>query len=150
MDMSMHRLWLIKRDFPGKRWVSILLRTAHLIGIAGLAGLYLFGLPAQTYQGYLLLAVLSGALMVVKEIYCNPVWLMQLRGQAIIIKLALLSLGWWLASSPEAGIYLTVIIISGIVAHAPGKVRYYSLWHRRVVTRDQFAPSGTVKDCGEP
>lgn len=140
--------WLFpidKRDFPGRRWLSITLRTLHLIGIAGLAGAYLFHLPESQWMPYLWLAVLSGFLMAAMAIYVDGIWLLQLRGQAIFLKLLLLSTVFWLFDEPQAMIYLLVIILSGVVSHAPGKVRYYSLWHRKVLTKADLIN----KNCGE-
>lgn len=140
--------WLFpidKRDFPGRRWLSITLRTLHLIGIAGLAGAYLFHLPDNQWMPYLWLAVLSGFLMAAMAIYVDGIWLLQLRGQAIFLKLLLLSTVFWLFDEPQTMIYLLVIILSGVVSHAPGKVRYYSLWHRKVLTKADLIN----KNCGE-
>lgn len=134
-----------KRDFPGRRWLSITLRTLHLMGIAGLAGAYLFHLPESQWMPYLWLAVLSGVLMAAMAIYVDGIWLLQLRGQAIFLKLLLLSTVFWLFDEPQSGIYLLVILISGVVSHAPGKVRYYSLWHRKVLTKADLIN----KNCGE-
>ncbi|MGB0468221.1 MAG: hypothetical protein ACPGF7_11930 [Pontibacterium sp.] len=139
--------WLFplnKRNFPGKRWLGISLRTLHLIGIGGLAGAYLYQLPESLWHNYLILAVVTGCLMACIEIYVDAIWLLQLRGQAIFIKLLLLSTVFWLFDKPQPEIYFIVMIISGIVAHAPGKVRYYSLWHRKVLTREDI----TIKNCG--
>lgn len=140
--------WLFpidKRDFPGRRWLSITLRTLHLMGIAGLAGAYLFHLPDDQWMPYLWLAVLSGFLMAAMAVYVDGIWLLQLRGQAIFLKLLLLSTVFWLFDEPQSGIYLLVILISGVVSHAPGKVRYYSLWHRKVLTKADLIN----KNCGE-
>lgn len=140
--------WLFpteKRDLPGRRWLSIGLRTLHLIGIAGLAGAYLFHLPHSEWSGYLWLAVISGSLMAVIAVYVDGIWLLQLRGHAIFLKLFLLSSVFWLFDEPQSGVYLLVILISGIVSHAPGKVRYYSLWHRKVLTKADLIN----KNCGE-
>jgi len=140
--------WLFpidKRDFPGRRWLSITLRTLHLMGVAGLAGAYLFHLPDSQWMPYLWLAVLSGFLMAAMAVYVDGIWLLQLRGQAIFLKLLLLSTVFWLFDEPQSGIYLLVILISGVVSHAPGKVRYYSLWHRKVLTKADLIN----KNCGE-
>ncbi|MDI3323706.1 hypothetical protein QKW35_04875 [Pontibacterium granulatum] len=140
--------WLFpidKRDFPGRRWLSITLRTFHLMGIAGLAGAYLFHLPESQWMPYLWLAVLSGFLMAAMAVYVDGIWLLQLRGQAIFLKLLLLSTVFWLFDEPQTMIYLLVILISGVVSHAPGKVRYYSLWHRKVLTKADLIN----KNCGE-
>ncbi len=133
--------WLVaekKRDIPGRRWLSIVLRSLHLLGIAGLAGGYLYGLPLVQWSSWLWLATLSGGLMVVKEIYVDGIWLLQLRGQVIVLKLVLLACAhlWW--PTPQAWVYCSVVLASGLIAHAPGKVRYYSLWYRCLLNREAW------------
>ncbi|MEH6577538.1 MAG: hypothetical protein V7731_10740 [Amphritea sp.] len=51
----------------------------------------------------------------------------------------------------EVCIYIVVILIFGVISHAQGKVRNFSLWHRRVLTREAYFGRGKdeVKDCGE-
>lgn len=118
------------RGFPGKRWVNITLRSLHLAGTAGTGAGLLFAVPAAQWQPYLWLTVISGALMVALQLWSNAVWLLQLRGLAIALKLVLLgaALVW-----PAAGatLFLAVVLISGVISHAPGDVRYHSLWHGR-------------------
>jgi len=140
--------WLFpaeKRDFKGRRWLSISMRTLHLMGIAGLAGAYLFQLPEAQWLSYLWLAVLSGVVMAVTEVVTDGIWLLQVRGQAIFLKLFLLSTVFWLFDEPQSSVYLLVILISGVISHAPGKVRYYSLWHGKVLTKEDLIN----KSCGE-
>lgn len=146
--------WLFpenKRHIPAKRLLSISLRTLHLIGIAGLSGAFLFDLPMEQWHGYLLLTVLTGGLMVLKELYSDGIWLLQLRGQIIMLKIILLALAWFYWQMYDIWVYMLSIILSGIISHGPGKLRYYSVWHGKVYTRDvrQGRPLGTVKDSGE-
>ena len=144
--------WMIakKRTFPGKRWFSIMLRCIHLAGICGLAGAYLFALPEAEWYAYLLLTIVSGFLMMLKEIYSDGIWLLQLRGQVIFLKIAMLGGGVIFLAEPNQLIFLIVIVLSGIVAHAPGKLRYYSVWHGAVLTREMLTdPASEIKDCGE-
>ena len=131
--------WLIadhKRELPGRRWISIVLRSLHLLGIAGSAGGYLYQLPFDHWHGWLLLALGTGLLMMVKEVYVDGIWLLQLRGQLILLKLLVLAFShlWW--ETPQAWAYVWVILISGLISHAPGDVRYYSLWYRRRLSRE--------------
>ncbi|MGH1460606.1 MAG: hypothetical protein ACRBB6_01070 [Neptuniibacter sp.] len=143
--------WLFpqeKRVIPYKRWFSISLRTLHLIGVAGLAGAYLYDQPYSSWWFYLVATVCSGFVMAAMEIYCDAIWLLQIRGTAIGLKLILLSTAIWWFNQPAASIYFTVIIISGIVSHAPGRLRYYSIWHRRVITEPAHLGSEQIKDCG--
>lgn len=143
--------WLFpqeKRDIPAKRWLGISLRTLHLFGMAGLAGAYLFQQPESSWYPYLLLTVITGLLMAAMEVYSDGIWLVQLRGTAIVFKLMLLSTVLWWFEQPNAYIYFSVIVISGVVSHAPGKLRYYSIWHRRVITEPLVLAANEVKDCG--
>ncbi|MFO7593048.1 MAG: hypothetical protein R6X15_03250 [Pseudomonadota bacterium] len=118
------------RSFPAMRWVNILLRTVHLIGVAGLAGAYLYEVAPEEWRPYLWLTLISGIGMIAVSLYANGVWLLQLRGQVILFKLLLLLfMLWWPVYKLELG--LAVIVLSSVIAHAPGNLRYYSPWHRR-------------------
>jgi hypothetical protein len=116
-----------------KRWTKISLRTLHLLSVAGAGGGILFGLEKELWINYWWLALISGALMMLVDIVSNPVWIVQLRGLVVLFKLILLGL---LAVYPAWGqfILLAVIIMSGVISHAPGKLRYYSVYHRRVIS----------------
>ncbi len=121
-----------------KRWSKISLRTLHLLAVAGAGGGILFGLEKQLWINYWWLALASGALMMLMDIVANPVWIVQVRGLVIMFKLVLLAL---LGSYPAWDSFLlaVIIIISAVISHAPGKLRYYSLYHRRVVNSDNDA-----------
>ena len=116
-----------------KRWTKISLRTLHLLAVAGVGGGILFGLEKDLWINYWWLALVSGVLMMVIDIVSNPVWIVQVRGLVIFLKLILLA---FLGSNPSLdGLLLAVIIImSGIISHAPGQLRYYSFYHRKVIS----------------
>ena len=125
------------RYFPGQRWVNISLRTLHLIGLAGLGGGFLYPVADEAWRLYLELIVWSGIGLVAIAVWNNGIWLLQLRGQAILFKLLLLAL---MPLFPEGrmALLLAVIVISGVVSHAPAAVRYYSLIHgRRIESRQK-------------
>lgn len=134
----MHSFFIQQRSLPGKRWLGIGLRCLHLIGICGLSGGYLFSLPESEWYGYLLVTLVSGGLMVLKAVYLDGIWLLQLRGQVILLKIALLGLAVVLSSEAGSLVFIVIIVASGIIAHAPGKLRYYSLWHRGVITHEML------------
>jgi len=121
-----------------KRWSKISLRTLHLLALAGVGGGVLFGLEKELWINYWWLAMASGTLMMLMDIISNPVWLVQVRGVVIYVKLILLAC---LGLYPEwdSFILAVIIIISAIISHAPGKLRYYSIYHRRVITSDNDA-----------
>jgi hypothetical protein len=115
-----------------KRWSKISLRTLHLLSIAGVGGGVLLGLEQSLWINYWWMALASGGLMMLMDIISNPVWIVQVRGLAILLKLVLLV---FLLNYPDWDGFLLVviIIISSVISHAPAKLRYYSIYHRRVL-----------------
>ena len=113
-----------------KRWTKISLRTLHLLAVTGVGGGILFGLEKGLWINYWWLALVSGVLMMAIDIVSNPVWVVQVRGLTIFLKLILLA---FLGSYPSLDGWLlaVIIIISAVISHAPGKLRYYSVYHRR-------------------
>ncbi len=66
--------------------------------------------------------------------WSNGIWLIQLRGQLILLKIFLLAaIPLWPAAGPA--LFITVILISGVVSHAPADLRYFSLFHGRRIER---------------
>ena len=106
------------------------MRTLHLIGVAGLGGGFLYASVGETWRYFFDLTLASGVGLTLISIWNNGIWLVQLRGLAILLKLLLLAL---LPLLPELRIplFLAVLTVSGIISHAPASVRYYSLFHRR-------------------
>jgi hypothetical protein len=115
-----------------KRWTKISLRTLHLLAVTGVGGGILFGLEKDLWINYWWLAMASGILMMLIDIISNPVWVVQVRGVSIFIKLVLLAC---LGSNPnwDGPLVVLIIIISAVISHAPGKLRYYSVFHRKVI-----------------
>ena len=115
-----------------KRWTKISLRTLHLLAVAGVGGGILFGLEKDLWVNYWWLAMASGVLMMLVDIISNPVWIVQVRGVSIFVKLILLA---FLGHNPDWDGFLVVliIIISAVISHAPGTLRYYSVYHRKVI-----------------
>ena len=118
-----------------KRWSKTSLRAIHLLAVAGIGGGILFGLDQQLWVPFWWLSLASGVLLILIDLVSAPVWLVQVRGLVITLKLVLLL---FLGRHPLWDIYIlvTVIIISTLISHAPSQLRYYSLYHRRVVTTD--------------
>lgn len=113
------------RSYPGDRWVNITLRSIHLIGIAGTGGGFLFDLPATQYLPFWHLALGTGSLLVLLYVWENGRWLLQVKGMAVMFKLLLLFLAGHMPQW-RAELFVVIVLISGVVAHAPGKVRGYS------------------------
>jgi hypothetical protein len=82
------------------------------------------------WQPYLLLTVYSGAILVAVELWSTGLWLIQLRGMAVVAKLALIA--WMMQAGHLATpLFVAVVVISGVIAHAPASVRYFSIFHWR-------------------
>lgn len=116
------------RFFPGQRWVHIGLRALHLLGIVGVgAGVMVPGAPAGAWHPYLLLTLVTGAGMILLDLWSDLGWVRQVRGLSVLVKLCLLGLiGLW----PEAatGLFVGVLLLSAVVAHAPGWLRHRAVF----------------------
>jgi hypothetical protein len=117
------------RTYPGDRWVNIFVRSLHLVGIAGISGGFLFDLPKVQYEHFWHLAITTGSLLVVLYVWENGRWLLQVKGMVIILKLFLLLLASLLPQW-RAELFVLIIVISGVVAHAPGNVRGFTPYKR--------------------
>ncbi|MES9936993.1 MAG: hypothetical protein ABW153_11150 [Sedimenticola sp.] len=120
------------RIVPGERWLNVFLRTLHLVGMVGLGAGFLYAAADDTWRLYLQLTLASGFALVLISVYTNGIWLVQLRGQMILLKLLLLAMAFWWPDW-KLLLFILVVVISGWIAHAPARVRYYSLYHRRQI-----------------
>lgn len=120
------------RHVPGRRWWMTALRTVHLVGVAGIGGAYLLGSAPPGWQTYLWLTLASGVAMAALEVWLNGIWLVQLRGIAVFAKLLLLG-AIPLFPGYGAPLFILVLVISGVVSHAPAGLRHYSVLHGRRV-----------------
>ncbi|RKZ35053.1 MAG: hypothetical protein DRQ37_07060 [Gammaproteobacteria bacterium] len=118
------------RGFRGKRWVNISLRTLHLLGTAGIGGAFLYQAPTEAWMPYLWLLLVSGIGMLCLEVWSNGIWLLQMRGVAVLVKIILLA-SLLVIDGIDAMVLVLVIVISGVVSHAPARIRYFSLVHGR-------------------
>jgi len=112
-----------------RRLSKVIVRTIHLVGIAGVFGSAMMG---TTEAVYFTLAITSGIILTIMEAYSGWIWFVQLRAVAIYIKLLLLLV---MHLHPAASIpyLIAVIVISGFMSHAPSWIRYFSLRHGDVV-----------------
>ena len=116
-------------DNSVRRLTKVIVRTIHLVGIAGLFGNAMVGSYESTY---ITLTIVSGVVLTLMEAWSSPIWLVQLRGIALYLKLLLLLT---LHFYPNASIpcLIAVIAISGFMSHAPSWIRYFSVWHWKVI-----------------
>jgi hypothetical protein len=110
------------RVFPGQRWVNISLRCAHLVGVAGIAGGFLFGLEPEAWASYWHLTLASGIALSLIYVWSTAAWLFELKGLTIILKTMLLALALAVPSL-KGEVFIAIIVMSGLIAHAPARVR---------------------------
>lgn len=116
-------------DNSARRLSKVLVRSIHLVGMAGLFGNAMMG---SFEPVYIYLTIVSGMVLTVMEAYSGLIWFVQLRGVALYLKVLLLFL---IHLYPNAAIpcLIAVIAISGFMSHAPSWIRYFSVQHWQVV-----------------
>lgn len=121
-----------RRHLPGSRWLNIACRTIHLGATGVLLGAHWFGVPADALYPFLWIALASGAGMIFVEVYPSAHWAHQVCALFVYAKLVLLCLMplFWGARVP---MLLAVVALAGAGAHAPRRVRHYSVLYRRVM-----------------
>lgn len=118
-----------------RRLTKVIVRSLHLVGIAGVFGNAMTGTSESVYIS---LAIITGVVLVFMEAYSGLIWFVQLRGVSLYLKLLLLLI-MHLYPSTAIPCLIAVILISGFMSHAPNWIRYYSLQHRKVVhSRDDI------------
>ena len=112
------------RQFPGQRWVNITLRSAHLVGIAGIGGGFLFALDPAAWNLYWRITLATGIALSLVYLWSTAAWLFEIKGLAIVVKTALLVAA---VNHPDLrhDLFILIIVISALSAHAPARIRGY-------------------------
>ncbi len=120
------------RAIPGLRALRTTIRAAHSVAVAAFYGGHVYGVSAERLGLAVAAVVGTGVVFAMLEIARAPVWVVQVRGVAVYVKIGLM-LGA-AASSPFRVAFLTLALVIGVVvSHMPGRYRYYSLLHRRAM-----------------
>ena len=120
------------RPVPAARVMRTLLRTAHLIAAGALYGGHVYGVEAARLVPALAAVLATGGAFLALEVYQASVWLVQIRGVATLAKLALVAavaLFWEL----RVPLLTLAVIVGGVSSHMPGRWRYHSALHGKVV-----------------
>jgi hypothetical protein len=112
-----------------RRLTKVVVRTIHLVGVAGFFGSAMTG---RYETSYITLTIVSGVVLTLMEASSGWVWCVQLRGIFLYLKLLLLLL---IHIEPAFSIpcLIAVIALSGFISHAPSWIRYFSVQHWQVV-----------------
>lgn len=127
-----HRVSLVLRRIDAARWLRIGLRTAHLAFVAFLVGGVAAGLNLRELPWAMWGTLATGLMYVAVELLTSRVWLVQLKGLAVVVKLALFG-AMILATGHPLPYLMAALVIGGISSHMPRKYRHYSFWHGRVI-----------------
>ncbi|MBP2648455.1 MAG: putative rane protein [Gemmatimonadetes bacterium] len=112
-----------RRDFRAKRWLSVMLRTWHLMSVIALGALLLgaaplHGWPVGRVGGAV---VVSGLAMLALDLYASQLYLRTVAGVTALLKLVLVAV---LAFAPGPLLFWTVVALSTVVSHAPATFRH--------------------------
>ncbi|MGF1702839.1 hypothetical protein L4D09_21355 [Photobacterium makurazakiensis] len=121
--MSETRFWI-------QRLSKTAVRALHILGIAGSAGGILYGVERELWLHWWVLAMVTGVIMTTLEIKQSRLWLIQLKGVLTMVKLGLISSFFFIPQHKPA-LFITVLLMSVVIAHGPAGLRHYSIWHRR-------------------
>lgn len=117
----------LRRDFRGRRWLSVVLRGMHLIAII-LLGADILGAPHAPvdHTGAAMAVFATGAFMFALDVWSSPQHLFEVSGASVLIKLVLVGA---LALMPEWSEALFWIIVAWSVtfSHAPASFRHVVL-----------------------
>jgi hypothetical protein len=108
------------------------MRTAHIATTSVLVGGHVFQVARDALLPWLYATIFTGGVLTFIEAFPRWRWFYQGRGLFVLVKLALLALIPW-AWDYRAPILFVVIVIASVGSHMPGRFRYYSVIHRRVL-----------------
>ncbi len=119
---------MVAPSSQSERWLRIALRSAHIIAFSVYAGGIWYG--ADQVGAALFWSGASGGALAAVNIVRSPGWILELRGVATVVKIALI----WVAAAWPAGQVALLVVAMGLASvssHMPGRYRYYSIRPRK-------------------
>jgi hypothetical protein len=110
-----------RRDFPGCRWLTVLLRGVHIVAVV-LLGAAAFGSPRFDPHTAGMAVLVTGLAIWALDIWSKPQHLLQWAGLSMFIKLALVAL-MLLAPALYEPLFWIVVVWSVLFSHAPASFR---------------------------
>ncbi len=111
-----------RRDFPGRRWLLVALRSLHLVGVVLVGSALLTG-HDEHRPGAAALMLATGLGLYGIEVWSKPRHAIELAGLFIPLKLLGVAA---MVVLPQfaAGIFWLLLIASSVVSHAPAHFRH--------------------------
>lgn len=118
------------RRIPGRRAVSVALRSGHLAALTGLLGGHVFAVDEGRLGPWLAATVLTGAAMMALELTGSLAWFVTGQGVSVLLKLAVLATVpvFWDQRVP---ILLGTVVLAAITSHMPARYRHRPLFRAR-------------------
>lgn len=104
-----------------RRWLSVLLRAAHLVAVIGFAAKFLSGNPHP--PDWVIAVLLTGVVLFAHDISAAPKRLFELAAASVLAKLALIA-AMLLFPAWQTPLFWAVVVWSVIFAHAPASFRH--------------------------
>ena len=118
------------------RFWNVVFRTLHLASFGLVLGGYAFDVDPERVAPALIATITTGALLVMLELYADPRWPFLGKGLFVLAKLALfLLMPVW--PGGRMPLLVAIVVLAGIGAHMPRRLRHYSVLERRVVSHDE-------------
>ena len=142
MDQLLQGYFLSSRPaIPGYRIWNSLFRALHILSICGVVGGHLFAQPETTILPWLYATILTGAVLLLLNLYQFNYAVFELSNYVIYLKLILLALipVFW---SARLELLIFILIISVIFSHMPKHYR-----HRRYIPEFINKKLKSLQDC---
>ena len=111
-----------QRDFPGRRWLSVLLRGAHLIAVIAFGAVLLQASPAPLPEHAGSSVLVTGILIWLLDLWHRPAHLIEGAGLSMLLKLVLV--GWMIVSPGlREPLFWSIVGWSAVFSHAPSSFR---------------------------
>ena len=123
-----------QKPFSLHRWASVLLRSVHIAAMGVVLGGVFLDSKHETLAVAICITLVSGGLMLLMDIFKDPGVLLQGSGLLVILKLALLAIGFFFLPEQRFGWYLAATFVASIGSHMPGWLRHYNIckkYHNR-------------------
>jgi hypothetical protein len=113
------------RGMTVRRAFQITARTVHIASMGLVLGAVALGAAAPAYALALRVAVVSGLVLLPLEMHGLD-YFTQGNGLAVVLKLALLAVAWWILPDVRLGWLLAATVVASFGSHMPGQWRHWS------------------------
>ena len=117
------------RDFPGRRWLTVVLRSVHLVAVIWLGACLMAEPVGASVRAAHAWVTVSGVAMFAVDLWCHPGHLRERAGVAVLVKLALIA-AMAIVPRHALALFWIVVVWSAVVSHAPASFRHARVFGR--------------------